>query len=115
LKDLNRYIFAFVLFASFVFNAHANGSEDNAINEILGIDADLEYGEYLASECAACHNPNAGSDSAVPVIHGIEALIIIDKLIAYREGTLENISMQSVAKVMSNEEIAALAAYLSAR
>lgn len=97
-----------VLAALVAGNALANNAE-----EILALEADSEYGEYLAGECSACHNPNTADGSAVPQIHGVEALTVIEKLLAYRDGTLENTTMQGIAVGLADDEIAAIAAYLS--
>lgn len=97
-----------VLVALIAGNALASSAE-----EILALEADPEFGEYLAGECSACHNPNTADGSAVPQIHGVEALTLIQKLLAYRDGTLENTTMQGIAVGLSEDEIAAIVAYLS--
>ncbi|MBX2882373.1 MAG: hypothetical protein KTR32_20660 [Granulosicoccus sp.] len=83
------------------------------VDQILQQSPDLDYGEYLASECAGCHNPEGDTSSSVPVIHGLNAEKLVQALVDYREGERENSSMQDVASNLGNEEIAALAAYLS--
>jgi cytochrome c len=84
------------------------------VQEILSKTADIDYGEYLASECAGCHNPHGDGESPVPVIHGVQAERIVEALVAYRSGQRINNSMQDVAGSLGDDEIAALAAYLSA-
>ncbi len=81
--------------------------------EILTIEADSEYGEYLAGECSTCHNPNASDDSTVPKIHGASRESIVDNLLAYKNGERDNTTMKGVAEKFSKEEIAALAVYLA--
>lgn len=83
------------------------------VSDILNQDVDLAYGEYLASECAGCHNPQADASTSVPAIHGVEARDIIEALLAYRSGERTNTTMQGVAGALGDEEIAALAAFLS--
>jgi len=80
---------------------------------ILALESDPEYGEYLANECTSCHNPNAGADSTVPNIHGAEKQSLIENLLAYKSGQRDNTTMKGVADKLSNEDIAALATYLS--
>jgi cytochrome c len=84
-----------------------------AVSEILTLDADVAYGEYLAGECATCHNPQGSTTTSVPVIHGRSAESIVEGLVAYRSGERKNITMQGVAGALGNEEIAALAKFLS--
>ncbi len=83
------------------------------VREVLAISADSDYGEYLAGECKTCHTAKK-TDTGIPDIHSKPASYLIDALIQYRNKTRENETMRSVAGVLNNEEIAALAAYFSA-
>ena len=56
----------------FIWVSQANATED------LLVGADLPYGEYLSSECLACHQP-MGSDG-IPAIVGRDALMLAQKL-----------------------------------
>ncbi len=78
--------------------------------EILAIEGDVEYGEYLSSECTTCHQAN-GSDDGIPAIVGWETADFATAMHAYKEKNREHPVMQLVASRLSNEEIAALAAY----
>ena len=75
-------------------------------------EGDVEYGEYLSSECVTCHQAT-DTDVAIPVIHGMDAEGMDAILKLYREGELENAAMQTVAKRLTDEDIAALAAYFA--
>jgi len=69
---------------------------------ILSLDADTEYGEYLAGECTTCHNVQQTlgekGDSGVPGIHGATRESLISDLLAYRSGEKDNTTMQGVTQ-----------------
>lgn len=77
---------------------------------ILALEGDLEYGEYLSSECTTCHQTD-GVDDGIPGIIGWEAEDFVTALHAYKEKHRENPVMQMVTGRLANDEIAALAAY----
>lgn len=74
--------------------------------------ADAELGRYLSSECLTCHG-GAGAHDAIPNIHGISETIFAEVVKAYREKRLSNPVMQNIAGRLSDEDIAALAAYFA--
>ena len=76
------------------------------------IKGDREFGEYLASECTACHKLTSGS-SNIPVIAGRPVKDFIIALYSYKLKTRRSQVMEMVADRLSDEEIAALAAYFS--
>lgn len=78
--------------------------------EVLAIEGDAEYGEYLASECTTCHRSD-GDDDGIPAIVGWETAVFVTALHAYREKNRDNPVMQLVTGRLSDDEIAALAAY----
>ncbi len=78
---------------------------------VLAIPGDVEYGEYLASECTSCHQTTADSDGGIPVIIGWEEAAFVTAMHAYREKHRENPVMQMIAGRLGDEEIAALASY----
>lgn len=78
--------------------------------DILGLEGDVEYGAYLASECTTCHQTDGGDDG-IPSIVGLDADVFVTAMHAYREKHRENPVMQMVTGRLNNEEIAALAAY----
>ena len=77
---------------------------------ILAIEGDVEYGEYLASECTTCHQ-TSGSNDGIPGITGWETADFVTAMHAYKAKHRENPVMQMVTGRLSDEEIAALAAY----
>ena len=79
-------------------------------SSILSIEGDPEYGEYLSSECMTCHQSSVGNDG-IPSINGwlIEDFVIV--MHAYKKKQRTHPVMQMMAGRLTNEEIAALAAY----
>lgn len=80
--------------------------------EILAIEGDPAYGEYLSGECIACHSAT-GADTGIPSITAWPADDFVTALHAYKEGAREHPVMQMVTGRLSPEEIAALAAYFA--
>lgn len=77
---------------------------------ILAIQGDPEYGEYLSSECVTCHRLD-GADEGIPSITAWPEEDFVVALHAYKRGLRPHPVMQMVAGRLSDEEIAALAAY----
>lgn len=77
---------------------------------VLALVGDLEYGEYLGSECLTCHQAD-GSARGIPAIVGWPQQQFVRVMRAYRQKTRENPVMQSVASGLGDEEIAGLARY----
>ena len=73
---------------------------------------DIEYGEYLSSECVTCHQAK-DVDAKIPVINGMEAEGFVALMEAYRNEELDNPTMRTIAKRLTDEDIAALAAYFA--
>lgn len=80
--------------------------------EILAIVGDPAYGEYLAGECATCHQRD-GSERGIPSITGWPAEDFVLAMHAYRAKVRVHPVMQMIAGRLSNDEIAALAAYFA--
>ena len=78
----------------------------------FALGADIEFGRYLSAECTACHGASK-SDSAIPVIHGLDEAHIVEVIKAYRAKALPNPVMQNIAGRLADEDIAALAAYFA--
>ena len=77
---------------------------------ILAIDGDAAYGEYLSSECVTCHQ-SSGEDKGIPSITGWPAEVFVTAMHAYKVKARPHPVMQMMARRLSDEEIAALAAY----
>jgi cytochrome c len=78
--------------------------------DILALEGDVEYGAYLSGECTTCHLADGG-EGDIPQIHGLGTEYFVTALHAYKAKHLENEVMQMIAGRMSDDEIAALAAY----
>ena len=74
---------------------------------------DRALGEYLASECVACHRPG-GRSQGIPPIVGWPEDAFVAAMNAYRVKERPNPVMQTIAGRLTDEEIAALAAYFGA-
>jgi len=80
--------------------------------EILTIVGDPEYGEYLASECTTCHQRD-GSNQGIPSVTGWPEEDFVVAMHAYKQQIRPHAVMQSYAGRLTDEEIAALAAYFA--
>lgn len=78
--------------------------------EILEIVGDPAYGEYLSGECTACHQ-ESGAANGIPSITNWPTEDFVLAMHAYKDGVRDHPVMQMMAGRLSNEEIAALAAY----
>lgn len=80
--------------------------------EVLAIVGDDEYGEYLSSECKTCHLAS-GADAGIPAITQWPEDDFVVAMHAYKRKLRPHPVMQMMASRLSNEEIAALAAYFA--
>lgn len=81
--------------------------------EILAMAGDPEYGQYLSNECAVCHQKDGDYDG-VPSIVNWPAEDFVVAMHAYKRKIRPHPVMQMMAGRLSDEEIAALAAYFEA-
>ena len=77
---------------------------------VLSIVGDPEYGEYLSSECLTCHQSN-GTNDGIPAITALPTKKFVIAMLAYKQKLRPHPVMQMMAGRLSDEEIAALAAY----
>jgi cytochrome c len=96
-----------VLLLSLSFQNNAFSDEQQII--ALG---DIEFGEYLAGECSACHH-QAGLSKGIPSINGLDAEVFVALMVAYRSKEMEHPVMQMIAGRLDDEEIGSLALYFS--
>ncbi|HYF55367.1 MAG TPA: c-type cytochrome [Salinarimonas sp.] len=71
---------------------------------------DKALGEYLASECASCHQLTGRFDGIPPIV-GWPDETFVEVMNEYRHRKRPNAVMQTIAARLSDEELAALAAY----
>jgi len=79
---------------------------------VLQMDGDPDYGEYLAGECVTCHQ-STGHAGGIPSIVGLPRDYFVTSLFEYLNNVRSNEVMKLRVANLSNEEIAALAAYFS--
>jgi cytochrome c len=79
---------------------------------VLQMEGDPEYGEYLAGECVTCHQASGHADG-IPSIVGLPKDYFVTSLFEYLNNVRSNDVMKLRVANLSNEEIAALAAYFS--
>jgi len=78
--------------------------------EILSIEGDRDYGQYLASDCLTCHRTD-GENQGIPSITGWPNETFVTVMHSYKARIRANPVMQMMAGRLSNEEIASLAVY----
>ena len=78
--------------------------------EILAIVGDPAYGEYLSGECTSCHQ-TSGAANGIPSITNWPTEDFVVAMHGYKTGKRPHPVMEMMAQRLSNEEIAALAAY----
>lgn len=90
----------------------ARATDHNIDPAILALQGDPEYGEYLATECLTCHQAD-GSATGIPSITLWPQEDFVIAMHAYKDRLRPHPVMQMMAGRLSNEEIAALAAYFT--
>ena len=78
----------------------------------LALQGDPAYGEYLSGECTTCHQRD-GSAEGIPSITGWPEEHFVLAMHAYKQQLRPHQVMQMMASRLSDEEIAALAAYFA--
>ncbi|MGY8814900.1 MAG: c-type cytochrome [Gammaproteobacteria bacterium] len=81
--------------------------------------ADVAAGEstYSGMGCMGCHGPsgNSAMPDMFPKLAGLEEAYIDEQLNAFKSGERQNATMQPMSASLSDDDIANLAAYLSAQ
>ncbi len=90
----------------------ATGTDHDLDPAILAIQGDPEYGEYLSSECTTCHRAD-GTSEGIPSITQWPTEDFVIAMHAYKTKRRPHPVMQMMAGRLSDEEIAALAAYFA--
>lgn len=81
-------------------------------DSVLELKGDPEFGEYLASECQTCHQESGGDDGIPSIIAWPEEDFVV-AMHAYKQKLRPHPVMQMMAGRLTEEEIAALAAYFA--
>lgn len=83
-----------------------------ALGSVSAAQADNKaLGQFLASECTTCHQLSGESTGGIPPITGWPRNQFVAVLRSYRAKERENEVMQTIAGRLSDDEIAALAAF----
>ena len=93
-------------------DATATATDHDLAPEILALEGDAEYGEYLSSECTTCHQID-GADAGIRSIVFWPEPDFVVAMHAYKNKRREHPVMNMIAGRLNEEEIAALAAYFS--
>lgn len=83
-----------------------------AASAVCAQGADLQARAWAAS-CAACHGTNGKSLGGIASIAGLDKQQLLDKLLAYKNGTLPATVMHQHAKGYTDAELARLADHFS--
>jgi cytochrome c553 len=84
-----------------------------AVGGVMNIGGgDVELGRYLAAECLTCHRAGATAGT-VPPLFGMPEPRFTTSVKAYRDKQRPSPVMQTIAGRLTDEEIAALAAYFA--
>lgn len=80
-------------------------------------DAAAGESAYLAKGCVGCHGPAGDSQAPemFPKLAGLEEAYLSTQLTAFRSGERAGPTMNPMASTLTDEDIANLAAYLSAQ
>lgn len=92
--------------------ASKDGPVSGFADIVLQMEGDPDYGEYLAGECVTCHQASGHADG-IPSIVGLPKEYFVTALFEYSTNVRSNDVMKLRVANLSNEEIAALAAYFS--
>ena len=100
-----------ILFSAFFIISYLCSSAYSDEQQIIA-KGDIEFGEYLAGECSACHH-QAGLSKGIPAINGLDAEVFVTLMVAYRSKEMEHPVMQMIAGRLDDEQIGSLALYFS--
>ena len=90
----------------------ANPTDHGLDPEILALEGDAAYGEYLSSECVTCHQASGAAEGIPSITNWPEDAFVV-AMHAYKRELRPHQVMQMIAGRLNNEEIAALAAYFA--
>jgi sulfide dehydrogenase cytochrome subunit len=76
---------------------------------------DSKLGRNLAAACASCHGTNGVSQPGMPGLAGMERSHLTRQMQDFRAGKRPATVMHQIAKGYTDEQIEAIAAYLSAQ
>ena len=75
---------------------------------------DRKAGQHLAANCAACHGSDGMSvDTSIPNLAGQHYVYLVQQLGAFKSGARVSPLMTELARPLSDQQIADLAAYFA--
>ena len=107
---VNLILFKLSVYSSLATEKVVEDDGFEVSDEILAIVGDIDYGEYLSSECTTCHHAQ-GLDEGIPSITGWPIESFVWALHSYKSGARNHPIMEMITQRLSNEEIAALAIF----
>jgi cytochrome c len=113
-QDVLAYLRGFSDMPSNIPEAEPTARKTTAVlpPEVLSLQGDVEFGEYLSSECMTCHRRD-GADEGIPSITKWPEEDFVVAMHAYKQKLRPHPVMQMIAGRLADEEIAALAAYFA--
>ncbi len=75
----------------------------------------MALGQYLSGECVGCHQLSGQQTGGIPRIVGLQESVFIGALTGYKTGKRDNPVMRNIAGRLTDEDIAALAAFFAAQ
>ena len=90
----------------------ATRSDPDPPRELIALNGDAAYGEYLSGECVTCHQAD-GADAGIPSITGWPTEDFVRAMHAYKVKARPHPVMRMIAGSLADEDIAALAAYFA--
>ena len=97
-----RNVLAATLASGFALSALAQGADPN-------------LGRNLAAACANCHGTNGASQPGMPSLAGRERSYLAQQMQDFKTGKRPATVMHQIAKGYTDEQVEAIAAYLSAQ
>ena len=79
---------------------------------LAGTAKQIAFGQYLSGECVTCHQVS-GAAKGIPAIIGWPEDGFVAVMQSYKTKARDNPVMQTIAARLSDEEMAALAAYFA--
>lgn len=88
------------------------------VGQVFAMEGDVERGQAAAAVCAACHQADGSGKhlpggESWPRLAGLDAGYLAKQLHDFREGRRVNASMQPFAAMLSEQQVADVAAYYS--
>ena len=75
--------------------------------------AGAEQGQVVAKGCVSCHGAQGQGMGKTPALAGQKADFIVEQLKAYQSGKRNNIMMNTVARKLSEQDVADVAAFFA--